>query len=52
MKERYLVIKKIIDDWFELKLKLSVSDIMPHMVFLYEENKRLRDILEKEKSKG
>lgn len=42
MKDRYLTIKKIIDDWFSLKLKLSVADIMPHMVFLYEENKRLK----------
>lgn len=49
MEDRYLMIKKIIDDWFSLKLKLSVADIMPHIVFLYEENKRLKRMIKNNK---
>lgn len=49
MEDRYLIIRKIIDDWFALKLKLNVSDIMPHIVFLYEENRRLKELIKMEK---
>ena len=37
------MIKSIIDDWFSLKLNLEVLDIMPHLVFLYEENLKLKE---------
>ena len=49
MEDRYLTIRKIIDDWFALKLKLNVTDIMPHMIFLYEENNRLKELIKKNK---
>lgn len=41
--DRYEIIKNIIDDWFSLELKLEVLDIMPHLVFLYEENLKLKE---------
>ena len=41
--DRYQVIKEIIDDWFSYNLKLQVIDIMPHLIFLYEENQRLKE---------
>lgn len=41
--DRYQIIKEIIDDWFSYKLKLQVIDIMPHLIFLYEENRRLKE---------
>lgn len=41
--DRYQVIKEIIDDWFSYNLKLQVIDIMPHLIFLYEENLRLKE---------
>ncbi len=41
MNERYKKIEKMIEDWFSLKLRLGVNDIMPEVVFLYEQNKEL-----------
>lgn len=41
--DRYKIVKKIIDDWFSFKLNLDVVDIMPHLVFLYEENMKLKE---------
>ena len=44
--DRYEIIKKIIDDWFSFKLNLDVIDLMPHLIFLYEENIKLKENLD------
>lgn len=49
MEDRYFTIKKIIEDWFSFKLKLNTTDIMPHFIFLYEENIRLKKAIETNK---
>jgi len=41
MDKRFYQIEKIIDDWYSFNLKLSVSDIMPHLIFLMEEYRKL-----------
>ncbi|MEE0674843.1 MAG: hypothetical protein U0L58_04940 [Ruminococcus sp.] len=42
MIERYYKIEKIIRDWFSFKCDLGINDIMPEVVFLFEQNKELR----------
>lgn len=46
--DRYQTIKKIIEDWFSFSLELEVIDIMPHLIFLYEENMKLKKQSKKE----
>ncbi len=42
MDNRYERIERIIEQWFSFELSLGVNDIMPEVVFLYEQNKELK----------
>lgn len=46
MDKRYDKIEKIIEQWFSFDLKLDVADIMPELIFLYEQNKELKEELQ------
>ena len=50
MVDRYKEIKRIIDDWFSLRLKLNIADVMPYLVFLYEENIKLAELINREQN--
>lgn len=41
MLERYKRIERMIEQWFSFDLELGVNDIMPEVVFLYEQNQEL-----------
>lgn len=48
MEEKMTEIKKIINDWYSFKLKLSTADIMPYLVLLYEEYELIVQKLKKQ----
>ncbi len=44
--DRYEIIQDIIEKWFSFELELCLTDIMPHLIFLFEENKQLKEMID------